>query len=580
MAARLLPLDTNTDIVSVEVEVDGEVLPGSVLLRTIEVIRQANRIPYARLVIADGDPARGLFDHSNGERFLPGNVVTISAGYHGATEAMFTGKVLSQRVFIDSEDSYVEVVCRDPVAAMSVVERNRQFEEVTDADIAETLVGEHGLTADIEATRATHAQLLQYQATDWDFLITRLEHNGQLVAVEDGVVRSFTPNLDGEPILTAAFGSTIIDADIAFDARTQTGGVVAKAWDPASQALAESESSDPGWSGNGDLDAGAMSDATGRELDEVWHGGALAADALQAWADGTHLRHRMASTIGHVRFRGFGGLALGDVIALDGISDRFNGSLLVTGIRHQLADNDWVTDIEIGFPTTRHVERFAISHLPAAGLTPAVSGLQIGVVTELADDPLGEHRVRVKIPVAGMEESGVWARVATPDAGNGRGMVFRPEVDDEVVIGFLHGDGAQPIVLGMLHSSALVPPIEPTADNHQKGYTSREGIKLTFDDETVAVTLETPGGNKLLLSDDEGGIVLEDQNGNKISLTSDGITIESAADLNLTASGDLNAEGVNTNVKASAAFAAEGSASADLTSSGVLTVQGSLVQIN
>ena len=41
-----------------------------------------------------------------------------------------------------------------------------------------------------------------------------------------------------------------------------------------------------------------------------------------------------------------------------------------------------------------------------------------------------------------MDEQGVWARVATLDAGNDRGTFFRPEVDDEVVLGFFHDDPA------------------------------------------------------------------------------------------------------------------------------------------
>ena len=72
-----------------------------------------------------------------------------------------------------------------------------------------------------------------------------------------------------------------------------------------------------------------------------------------------------------------------------------------------------------------------MSHLPAAGLAPAVHGLQVGIVTELTGDPDNEHRIRVKVPLAGMDEQGVWARVATLDAGDQRGTVFRPEKDDD-----------------------------------------------------------------------------------------------------------------------------------------------------
>ena len=54
---RLLPIDQNTDVVSLNVEVGGEALPSFVAIRHVEVLRQVNRIPYARLRIADGDAA-------------------------------------------------------------------------------------------------------------------------------------------------------------------------------------------------------------------------------------------------------------------------------------------------------------------------------------------------------------------------------------------------------------------------------------------------------------------------------------------------------------------------------------------
>jgi hypothetical protein len=72
------------------------------------------------------------------------------------------------------------------------------------------------------------------------------------------------------------------------------------------------------------------------------------------------------------------------------------------------------------------------------------------------------------------------------------------------------------------HSSALPAHLQPTSANPQKGYQSREGIQLLFDDEKKSVSLITPGGNSLVLSDDDQGITLKDQNGNKIVLGPDG----------------------------------------------------------
>jgi Rhs element Vgr protein len=411
-------------------------------------------------------------------------------------------------------------------------------------------------------------------------MISRLEAAGQLCFVDAGKVRSVAPSLSGEPVADISFGATVLELDAELDARTQTGSVRALAWDPAAQKLQDVPAADPAWSGNGNLSAQALSDAASRTEDLVWHGGSLAADELQVLADGTFLRARLAAACGRVRFQGLAAVRPGSVLALSRLGDRFNGKVYVTGVRHEFSGGNWTTDAEFGLTRETHAERVRMSHLPAAGLTAAVHGLQIGVVTELADDPGKEHRIRVKVPLAGMDEKGVWARVSTLDAGKERGTLFRPEKDDEVVLGFFHDDPAQPVVLGMLHSSAKAPPIEPTAANDLKGYVSRSGLALRFDDKDKVAILETPGGNSLTLTDEGGGIVLKDQNGNSITLNDKGIVLESKKDVKVKAQGDLSVDAANAEIKASIGAKVKGSGTAEISSSGSVTVKGSIVMIN
>ena len=120
---------------------------------------------------------------------------------------------------------------------------------------------------DITATTVVHPQLLQYQATDWDFMISRLEAAGQICFVDAGKVSSVKPSLSGEPVADIGFGATVLELDAEIDARTQTGGVRALAWDPAGQELLDVSAADPGWSGNGNLSAETLSGAAGRTED-------------------------------------------------------------------------------------------------------------------------------------------------------------------------------------------------------------------------------------------------------------------------------------------------------------------------
>ena len=261
--------------------------------------------------------------------------------------------------------------------------------------------------------------------------------------------------------------------------------------------------------------------------------------------------------------------------------------MYVSGVRHTVANGNWETDVQFGLDPELFAATYHLHPLPAAGLLPAVGGLQIGIVTVLENDPEGEDRIKVRLPLINPAAEGIWARLATLDAGKERGTFFRPEIGDEVIVGFLNDDPRAPVVLGMCHSSAKPAP-EPAKDsNHRKGYVSREKMKFTFDDEKKIIVLETPGGNKMTLSEEAKGVLIEDQNGNKITLDDNGIKLESVKDLTLKAAQNIKIEGMNMELKAQTSFKASGTGTAEVSSasttikgSATTVIQGGLVQIN
>jgi uncharacterized protein involved in type VI secretion and phage assembly len=218
--------------------------------------------------------------------------------------------------------------------------------------------------------------------------------------------------------------------------------------------------------------------------------------------------------------------------------------------------------------------------MPGSGIIPSISGLQIGVVSQLESDPDGEDRILVQIPIINNEEEGIWARVATLDAGENRGSFFRPEIGDEVIIGFINDDPNDAVVLGMLNSSAKPAPIVASDENNEKGFVTRSEMKMIFNDDKISYTLETPKGKKVILDEDADVIKIEDEHSNTLTLNKDGISMESGKDIKIKAKGDIKMEGTNINVKASAQFKAEGSSGSELKSGAVTVVKGSQVKIN
>jgi uncharacterized protein involved in type VI secretion and phage assembly len=149
-------------------------------------------------------------------------------------------------------------------------------------------------------------------------------------------------------------------------------------------------------------------------------------------------------------------------------------------------------------------------------------------------DPDSQGRVKVKLPWMPDNEGGgyeVWARLATMMAGNNRGTWFIPDTDDEVLVVFEGGDARRPYVVGALWNGSDAPPQQMDADNNKKVIRSRNGVKVTLDDQTgqEQFICETPAGQKVTLKDGPGNVIIEDSNGNSIKLEPSGITVTAAA---------------------------------------------------
>ncbi|MCB0396106.1 MAG: type VI secretion system tip protein VgrG [Flavobacteriales bacterium] len=578
-----IPTQAATDLPTFKVLVDGEDIGGLFGLISIMVSKAVNKIPKARLILSDGDVALEDFEVSSGDMFVPGKEVEIKGGYHNIEDTVFKGIIIKHGIkSLENKNPVLIIELRDAAVKMTIGRKSKYFEEVADSDVIEEIAGEYGLQTDVEATSVTHKEMVQYHCTDWDFVVSRAEVNGLLVFADDGTLGVKAPDLSQDPLLNLAYGHNIMEFEADMDARDQLAASVSKSWDFTAQEMIEEEGEDPGLSEQGDFTTSDLSDVIGLETFTQQHSGKVEDTELKAWSDARLLRSRLSKVKGRVKIVGFSDIKPGHIISFQGLGNRFNGPAFVSSVVHQITTGmAWYTHLEFGLDEQWFITRYDdIVDKPAGGMLPPIHGLQVGVVTNIHEDPDGDFRIKVRLPVIDPENEGVWARMVSPDAGENRGMVFRPEVEDEVIVGFLNDDPRDPIILGMVHSSAKPAPIDAEEENNEKGFVTRGELKLTFNDDKLSITLETPNGNTMVISDDEGGINLEDENGNKITMSSDGITIESAKDINLKASGDINIEGTNITEKASASYKADGGAGAELTSSAQTVVKGSLVQIN
>jgi uncharacterized protein involved in type VI secretion and phage assembly len=169
-------------------------------------------------------------------------------------------------------------------------------------------------------------------------------------------------------------------------------------------------------------------------------------------------------------------------------------------------------------------------------------GVYPALVTDIKD-PDNQGRVKIKLPwlpdTAGAACE-LWARLATFMAGNNRGAWFIPDVDDEVLVAFEAGELRRPYVIGALWNGQDSPPeqMDGSGQNNKKILRSRNGVKVTLDDQSGQETLllETPGGQKITLKDGPGQLLIEDSNGNSVKLESAGVTVTASAKVTVNAS--------------------------------------------
>ena len=141
-------------------------------------------------------------------------------------------------------------------------------------------------------------------------------------------------------------------------------------------------------------------------------------------------------------------------------------------------------------------------------------GLVIATVTAV-DDPLGQGRIKLTYPWLDESLESDWVPVAAPFAGPDRGLYMMPEVGDEMVAGFLHGDFNHPIVLGALWNGQSEVP---SADPRQRMIRSVNGHTIRFVDSTPT-------------SGDKGALIIEDGHGNKVVMANTHMLVQAVGTL-------------------------------------------------
>jgi phage protein D/phage baseplate assembly protein gpV len=473
--------------------------------------------------------------------------------------------------------------------------------EMTDSDLVSQIAGGAGLQADVDSTKVTHKYIYQDNQTDMEFLQTRAHSLGYHVYVDDGKLcfKAKPPSL-GQPI-DLEWGINLYSFRPRLNAAHQVDKVIVQGWDPSKKEAIREEVTSPSSTDNqGGVQGGGGATAKkafgAAEMVVVNSPIAVPTEAKEM-AQGLLDAFQRSFVQAEGVCEGNPKIKAGAIVNIQGVGQRFGGKYAVTEARHLYSSR--TNQYEVEFKTGQQVDTFARmleSSLGEAQGQGLFQSVVVGVVTNV-DDPDDLCRVKVKFPWMSDTDESTWARLAMPMAGPDRGLLIIPEVNDEVLVAFEHGDVRFPYVIGALWNGSDAPPM-PNSEATSGGVVntrmlkSRAGHVIILDDTDGAeqiIIRDKTEKNEIIVDSAENTITINvDQDfvvnaGNKVSFTNESnrdivskgdmtIKTDSGAKLTIQSASDVT-------VKAQSNMKLEATGNLELKATGQLKIQGAQVSV-
>jgi uncharacterized protein involved in type VI secretion and phage assembly len=587
-----------TDTLIVEVG-DKALRPELATLLTDAWVEDSRALPDM-FVLRFRDPARTVLERSG---IAIGTAVTVKvqAGDAPGPQELVSGEVTSLTLDLDGAGTVTEVRGYDPSHRLFRGRTVAAYADMSVADVVRKVAQRANLqVAEVTATSEPpqDSQIMQAGESDWDFLSRLADATGSELSVVDKKLHFVGPtDAAGAPGATAKAhrhplvleaGQNLLALRAGITAAEQVDHVEVRGWDYlAKQAVTATA---PARTTHAEL-----ADITPQQLAGRFGAPALLATDVpyrtraQAQAAASAIAAEVAAGFAELDglARGNPALRAGTPVALTGVGRPFEGRYTLSTTRHVFRED---TGYTVAFTVSGRAERSlhglatggGARRVPGGGVAPAV-------VTDVRD-PRGMGRVKVSLPWLSDDYTSSWARTVQIGAGADRGALILPEVGDEVLVGFEQGDPASPYVLGGLYNGRDAPAHSDTevVDGNSGQVNARRLVSRTGH---VLELVESAGGSDgVRIATGDGACVLTlDKQGTRVTVHSDGtVRIEGSRGVAVDAgTGALELTGTDVKITATsgvtvrgAQVSVQGTGTAELKSSGVLTVQGSLVKIN
>ncbi|MBD2343792.1 VgrG-related protein [Anabaena subtropica] len=441
---------------------------------------------------------------------------------------------------------------------------NRSFLNVTDDDIVRKIAQEVSIQeGKIDSTGEVHEYVFQGNQTNMEFLRERAARIGFELFIKENKINFCKPEAkDEEEVLELKWLDKISSFSTRVTSAEQVSAVEVRSWDYTQKKLITSTATSERVITNTGNQLGSNScnkfnlsqPPKMTVVDKPVFCAKQAETMAQALCDelGGEFVYADAKAEGNPKIRP------GKTVTLENMGDRFTGKYYITATRHFYTQRVYTTDFSVRGLRSSNLFTTVSSQ---TRLQPGQTFL-VGIVTN-NQDPQGLGRVKVKFPTLTEEHESYWARVVALGAANQRGFDCLPEINDEVLVGFEHGDIHRPYIIGGVWNGQDSPP-ENVKDTVMGGkvrlrtFKTRVGHSLQFVEEDKAssktgICIKTKNGHKIYLNDSESFIEIMTDGGHKIkmndtdnsvSMTSTGsLSIDAVANINITAGGEINING-------------------------------------
>ena len=596
------PLDSLYKAVSSQIKINGQLLDSNFEVNKIITFKEINKLSRARIQILGGDYTKNTFDESENKIFDPGNEIEIKFGYDQKLTVIFEGIILKHSIsikegFIKKKSKSLLVIdCVDKAVMLKNIFTTKVFREKTDDQIINSLINNiPGLSCKIDSTNYQHSVLPKYNTDDWSFILQRSKLNGLLVLNSNNKVTIKDPSVSNiSPKVTINNGSGTLNFEAHLDSNNQFNSITLGSQDTYNNETFSKVGTNQSEFVTNELNsAKEISKKSSPDDLEINLPYDIDSNELKILADSLTKISRLQRISGSVKFKGVLDIDLDSVIALSGFGNRFDGNVYVSHVSHEIEEGKIFTEVEFGLRENFFNQKTIFDK---RNLTNNISGLYIGQVIQIDNDPENQNRIKVQIPALNDVGDGIWAKLTHFYTGEDNGIFFIPEIGTQVVISFIANDSRNPVILGCLYTNSKKPYESINEDNNLKCFMTKSNLKIEFKEDEKEISISTPSGNKIFLNEENKEISIQDENNNSIKTSSSGIDIKSDKNISISSGGtlkisskgkfsissnaDVDIKGLNISQKADAKLSANATSNLEFNSSGIAVLKGSIVQIN